>query len=65
SGRLGVVVEQNERQILEPVVRVFYHAGKQYYIPPETVDLSRTQDRIAGFENYEKWNIDPYKWLPA
>ncbi|MBL8450494.1 MAG: HD-GYP domain-containing protein [Dechloromonas sp.] len=65
SGRLAVVVEQNERQILEPVVRVFYHAGKQYYIPPELVDLAKTQDRIASFESYEKWNIDPYKWLPA
>ncbi len=65
SGRLAVVVEQNERQILEPIVRVFYHAGKQYYIPPEIVDLARIQDRITGFESYEKWNIDPFQWLPA
>ena len=65
SSRLGVVLEQNEGNLLEPVVRVFYHAGKQYYIPPEVVDLAKTQDRVAGFESYEKWNIDPYQWLPS
>lgn len=65
SSRLGVVVEQHEDNLLEPVVRVFYHAGKQYYIPPETIDLSKSQDRITGFESYEKWNIDPYQWLPS
>jgi len=65
SGRLGVVVEQNEGNLLEPMVRVFYHAGKQYYLPPEMVDLAKSQDRIAGFETYEKWKIDPYQWLPA
>lgn len=65
SGRLGVVVEQSEGNLLEPMVRVFYHAGKQYYLPPEMVDLAKSQDRIAGFETYEKWKIDPYQWLPA
>ncbi len=65
SKRLGVVVEQNEGNLLEPVVRIFYHAGQKHYIPPETVDISKVQDSIASFENYEKWNIDPYHWLPA
>lgn len=65
SDRLGVVVEQNEGSLLTPRVRVFYHAGRQYYIPPETVDLAHAQDRITGFENYEKWQIDPYQCLPA
>jgi HD-GYP domain-containing protein (c-di-GMP phosphodiesterase class II) len=65
SNRMGVVVEQNEGKLLEPTVRIFYHAGKQHYIPPEIIDLSKVQDRIASFENYEKWNIDPYQWLPS
>jgi len=65
SGRLGVVLEQNEGNLLEPVVRVFYRAYKQYYIPPEVINLARTQDRVASFESYEKWNIDPYAWLPG
>lgn len=65
SDRLGVVYEQNDDNLLEPMVRVFYHAGKQHYIPPELVDLAHTQDRILGFESYEKWHIDPYQWLPG
>lgn len=65
SGRLGVVIEQNEGNLLEPVVRVFYRADKQYYIPPEIINLSKTQDRVASFETYEKWNIEPQIWLPG
>lgn len=65
SKRLGVVIEQNEGKLLEPVVRVFYHAGQQHYVPPEIVDLAKVADRIASFESYEKWKIDPYHWLPA
>lgn len=65
SKRIGVVVEQNDKSLLEPVVRIFYHAGQQHYISPEIVDLAKVQDRIASFENYEKWKIDPYRWLPA
>lgn len=63
SGRLGTVVEQNEENLLEPVVRVFFLADQQYYIPPELVDLAHSQDRITGFESYEKWKIDPRRWL--
>ena len=65
SNRLGVVIEQNESNLLEPVVRVFYHAGQQHYLPPEIVDLAKVKDRIASFEHFEKWKIDPYQWLPA
>src|SRR6185369_10853035 len=35
SKRIGVVVEQNEKSLLEPVVRIFYHAAQQHYITPE------------------------------
>lgn len=65
SKRMGVVIEQNEGKLLEPVVRVFYHAGQQHYVPPEIVDLSKVPDRIASFESYDKWKIDPYQWLPV
>jgi putative nucleotidyltransferase with HDIG domain len=66
SKRLGVVLEQNEGNLLEPVVRVFYHTGQKHYIPPEIIDLSKfQQDKVASFESYEKWNIDPHLWLPG
>lgn len=65
SGRLGVVLEQNVEKLLLPRVKVFYHAEKRYYLPPEEVDLSLSQDRILGHENPEQWGIDMRTWMPA
>ena len=67
SGRLGVVMEQHAEKLLQPVVKVFYHGQKQYYLPPEEIDLSHPacQDKIAGHESFEKWGIDPYNWVAS
>ena len=50
SGRLGVVVEQSEKSLLAPRVKVFFSAKANAYISPELVDLSRPgiRDKIAG-----------------
>ena len=64
SNRIGIVLEQNAGKLLEPVVRVFYHATQKHYIPPEQVDLAKSADRIASFESFDKWKIDPAQWLP-
>ncbi|MDD3482535.1 HD-GYP domain-containing protein [Azovibrio restrictus] len=63
SGRLAVVREQNEHDLLHPVVQVIYHGGQHHYLPPETIDLARSQDRVVGHEDFSKWNIDPRPWL--
>jgi len=65
SGRLGVVLEQNAEKLLLPRVKVFYHAEKRYYLPPEEIDLAKSQDRILGHENPEQWGIDMAQWMPA
>ncbi|HZX30371.1 MAG TPA: HD-GYP domain-containing protein [Rhodocyclaceae bacterium] len=65
SDRLAVVTEQNEGNLLEPVVRVIYDVAAQHYVEPEIVDLAHSQDRVVAFESHEKWKIDPYRWLPA
>lgn len=67
SGRLGVVMQQHAEKMLQPVVKVFYHAEKRHYLTPEEIDLARPscQDRISSHESFEKWEIDPSKWLPA
>jgi putative nucleotidyltransferase with HDIG domain len=59
SGRLGVVVEQSEKSLLAPRVKVFFSGKSQTYIAPEVVDLSRpgTAERIAGREDAAKWGI--------
>ena len=63
SGRLGVVLEQSEKSLLTPKVKVFFSARSQAYIKPEIVDLARSPDKIAGREDAAKWgikNIDDY-----
>jgi HD-GYP domain-containing protein (c-di-GMP phosphodiesterase class II) len=62
SGRLGVVEEQHADQLVQPTVNVMFHT-KGYYLPPEKVDLRRSQDRIVGHEDFEQWKIDPTKWV--
>ena len=59
SGRLGVVVEQTEKSLLTPRVKVFFSAKAQAHIAPEIVDLARpgTMDKIAGREDPAKWGI--------
>ena len=57
SGRLGVVIEQGEKSLLTPKVRVFYSSKSQAYIKPETVDLARSPEKIAGRDDPQKWDI--------
>ncbi|HZX25434.1 MAG TPA: HD-GYP domain-containing protein [Telluria sp.] len=68
SGRLGVVVEPHESNLLSPKVNVFFHTKKNIYIKPETVDLSKALgfgggDKIVRHESPSKWNVDPLKFM--
>ncbi len=67
SGRLGVVLEQHPEHMMQPKLRVIYHAEKKYYLPPELLDLTwpGCQDRITGHEEYADWGIAPARWLPG
>lgn len=66
SGRLAVVQEQNEGDLLHPVVRVIYHAGLQQYLTPARLDLSRSQDSVVSHEDFAQWQINPqYSLEPA
>jgi HD-GYP domain-containing protein (c-di-GMP phosphodiesterase class II) len=65
SGRLGVVLEQHEEKMMQPKVRVIFHAVKKLYLPPEVIDLAwpGSKERISGHEEFEDWNIDPKRWV--
>jgi len=65
SGRLGVIQQQNAERMTQPVVTVMFHATQGHYLAPEVVDLRRSPDSIASHESFEKWNIDPARWLPG
>ncbi|KQQ32670.1 phosphodiesterase [Duganella sp. Leaf126] len=68
SGRLGVVIEPHETNLLAPKVNVFFNTRQKVYIKPETVDLARGlgyggADKIVGPESAAKWNVDPMRFL--
>ncbi|MSQ53447.1 MAG: HD-GYP domain-containing protein [Betaproteobacteria bacterium] len=68
SGRLGVVTEQHEGNLLTPVVKVFYSTRGMGYITPEAIDLSKKMgaggaDRIVNHESAQKWQVDPKRFM--
>lgn len=68
SGRLGVVVEPHESNLLSPKVNVFFSTRTNVYIKPEMVDLARGlgfggADKIVGHEDPLRWNVDPMRFL--
>lgn len=59
SGRLAVVVEQNEGSLLNPKVKVFFSAKTKMPIIQETLDLARAKgkDKIIGRESPDEWGF--------
>jgi HD-GYP domain-containing protein (c-di-GMP phosphodiesterase class II) len=68
SGRLGVVTEPHETNLLAPKVNVFFSAKSNTYIKPQIIDLARPLgmgggDRIVSHESPSKWKVDPMRFL--
>jgi putative nucleotidyltransferase with HDIG domain len=59
SGRIGIVVEQSEKSLLAPRVKVFFSTKANARVKPEIVDLSRSgcPEKIAAREDPEKWKF--------
>lgn len=59
SGKLAVVVEQNDKSLVAPRVKVFFSTRSNMPITPEIVDLSGSlcQDAIAGRESNQQWKF--------
>lgn len=59
SGRLAVVLEQNQASLTKPVVKVFFSTKDDTYITPERLDLSLSgaTDSITGTESRAKWKF--------
>ncbi len=59
SGRIGVVIDQTEKSLLTPKVKVFFSTKSKLRIPPEVLDLSSAiaRDKIVSREDPEKWNF--------
>lgn len=59
SGRLGVVMEQHEKSLLTPRVKVFFSARSKVPITQEVLDLAKLagRDKIVGRESAEDWGF--------
>ena len=59
SGRIGVVVEQTEKSLTTPCVKVFFSTKLNMRIPPVVVNLSHidTLEKIAGREDPAHWHF--------
>jgi len=62
SGQLAVVVQQGEKNLLQPLVRVIFDLEKGF-ITPRDLNLANSQDRIVYHELPDKWGIDPFKYI--
>ncbi|BAK78798.1 metal dependent phosphohydrolase [Pseudogulbenkiania sp. NH8B] len=68
SGKLAVVVEQSESNMLTPKVKAFFSTKSNSYITPLLIDLARGLgqgggDRIVRHESPEQWGVDPLRFL--
>ena len=66
SQRVGIVIEQGEKGLLFPVVRLIYDAKRRQKLKPVDLDLSQPHhggDHIIGNELPEDWGIDPFEYL--
>jgi putative nucleotidyltransferase with HDIG domain len=59
SGRIGVVIEQHEKSLLTPKVKVFFSARSRVPIEQTIVDLAKRtgEDRIVSREKVEDWGF--------
>lgn len=59
SGRLGIVIDQGEKSLLTPRIKVFFSTRANARIAPEIIDLSSPacSDSILAREDPAKWNF--------
>lgn len=68
SGRLAVVIDQNEGSLLTPTVKAIFSTKSNAYIQPLEIDLSKPMgkggaDRVVSHEDPAKWKIDIGRYL--
>ncbi|HSI52809.1 HD-GYP domain-containing protein [Ideonella sp.] len=57
SGKLAVVVDQNPKALVTPMVKVFFSTKSQMPLNPQLLDLTRSIDKIVGRENPATWGF--------
>jgi HD-GYP domain-containing protein (c-di-GMP phosphodiesterase class II) len=59
SGRLAVIIDQSEKSLLQPIVKVFFSTKAKSRIAVEVIDLSKpsAMDEIIGQESAATWGV--------
>ena len=61
STRLAVVIEQSDKNLLTPLVKVFFSTIENAPLQPELLDLAKSADNISSIEDPKKWGFDLHK----
>lgn len=68
SGMIGVVTEQTG-DLLRPKVRLFFNSKRRFFLPPEQIEVGRgagaNHGPVVSAESFERWNLDPQRWVPG
>lgn len=51
-------MEQTEKSLLTPMVKVFFSTRSNSHIHSELVDLSKSPDTITSLEDSRQWEFD-------
>lgn len=59
SGRLGIVIDQTEKSLTTPIIKIFFSTKSGVRIPPQLIDLSKDNesDRIQCREDPSVWKF--------
>jgi putative nucleotidyltransferase with HDIG domain len=65
SDHLAVVLRQNEKNMLAPLVRIVFDAKTRHRLIPKTVNLAapNCHNQIVGYETPDKWGIKPMQFI--
>jgi HD-GYP domain-containing protein (c-di-GMP phosphodiesterase class II) len=64
TGKLALVLENNQKKPTQPKVKLFYHSVHQHHITPKIMDLSRQQEEhIEGCVDLKKYGLDVRNYL--
>lgn len=68
SGRLGVVLQQNDANLLQPRLKIIFSTRSNSRVEPYELDLSRPMgsggaDRIVSHENPARWQLDTAQFI--
>lgn len=66
SGYLGIVIEQGQKDMLRPRVRLIFNIKKDVFINPKDIGLESADggaDSIVTSESPEKWKINPMMYM--